>query len=127
LSADFTRYDPPSQIATGFSVLLNVTVCFGKLALLLFYYPLSFERWWKWCVYGMAAIVIGYSVSLTVVSILTGIDRNINWVAEYMCMGIFSVATDLVLLVIPLSLVFRVQMSWVRRAALIIIFTFGIL
>ncbi|KAH6654872.1 hypothetical protein BKA67DRAFT_624235 [Truncatella angustata] len=110
---------------TKSSILLLYMRIFGKV------------RWFKWVCINLTIIVAMYCTASLIVTIFqctpvekawdkgmvgSCIDNGKFWYAN----GAFSIATDIIILLLPMPLVYALQLPKVQKAALILVFTLGI-
>ncbi|KAH7251603.1 hypothetical protein BKA59DRAFT_492075 [Fusarium tricinctum] len=118
-------------------ILYAVCTAFSKMALALFYRRLSPQRWWRWSVYSVLFLVAGYNLAIMLVIIFgcTPFEKSwdftilegscVNRPAVYICTAILGIASDLILLVMPLPMILRLQMPRRQKAGLVVLFVIG--
>lgn len=112
-------------------------LAFAKLALLMLYYRLlSTFRTWVYTIYLVAFIISGYSIALVLALIFAcrpiqkSWDTSITWGScinrpgIYLATAVTNTASDLVLIVIPARVIWRLRMRLVQKIG--VIFMFGI-
>ncbi|KAI8657306.1 hypothetical protein NCS57_01108600 [Fusarium keratoplasticum] len=114
-------------------------ICTGasKMSLILFYRKLSPQRWWKWSVYFVLFLVAGYNISIFFAIIFGCQPFNKHWdvrvtegscvnrPAIYICTAVLGIASDLLLLVMPMPMIMRLQMPPRQKAGLVLLFGIG--
>jgi hypothetical protein len=118
-------------------ILYAVCTAFSKMALALFYRRLSPQRWWRWSVYSVLFLVAGYNLAIMLVIIFgcTPFEKSwdftilegscVNRPAVYICTAILGIASNLILLVMPLPMILRLQMPRRQKAGLVVLFVIG--
>jgi hypothetical protein len=113
--------------------------CLGlaKFSLLLFYYRMSRLRWLRTLSIVVMVVVVGYSVSTVFALIfpchpirkswdVTVVDGScINRGAVYLVQAITNIVTDVILLLLPIPMVWRLQMPVIQKFGLVFIFVVG--
>ncbi|KAM6512932.1 hypothetical protein FSOLCH5_010624 [Fusarium solani] len=107
------------------------------MSLILFYRKLSPQRWWKWSVYFVLFLVAGYNISIFFAIIFGCQPFNKHWdvrvtegscvnrPAIYICTAALGIASDLLLLVMPMPMIMRLQMPPRQKAGLVLLFGIG--
>lgn len=107
------------------------------MSLILFYRKLSPQRWWKWSVYFVLFLVAGYNISIFFAIIFGCRPFNKHWdvrvtegscvdrPAIYICTAALGIASDLLLLVMPMPMIMRLQMPPRQKAGLVLLFGIG--
>lgn len=125
------------QILNVAPILYAPGTCFTKLSLLLFYLRISPATWFRWTTKALILVVAGYSTGITLSYIFACSPIEATWdvaitqktcihlPALYIVTAVLGVATDIVLLVLPLSVVLDLQMSTRRKVELVFIFGIG--
>ncbi|KAM5351131.1 hypothetical protein ACJ41O_003854 [Fusarium nematophilum] len=109
---------------TKCSILLLYLRIFGKI------------RWFKWICWFLLACVSMYAIASTVATIFqcTPVPRAYNKAIDGTCIDNgkfwhanagFSIATDLIILFMPMALVYQLQIQKIQKIALIIVFALG--
>ncbi|KAI5465388.1 hypothetical protein BGZ63DRAFT_450305 [Mariannaea sp. PMI_226] len=109
---------------TKCSILLLYLRIFGKI------------RWFKWLCRILLLIIFLYCVASVIVTIFqcTPVQRAYNRAIEGTCIDSgkfwyanagFSITTDLVILVMPMALVYQLQIQRAQKVALVIVFALG--
>ena len=111
----------------------------SKISLTLLYRRIFILRWFNICCWVLIAIFTGYAISTALVNIWLTIPINAYWdisvtpkhaVNEtelFKANAYFNIITDFALLVLPLSVLWRLRMSTARKIGLTIVFAFGVL
>jgi hypothetical protein len=109
----------------------------AKLSLLSFYLRLAPQKWFKYSVYAVIAIIgtytpaIFFSLLFACNPIPRGWDPTItegsciNQPALYIATAVANIVTDLMLLVLPVRLVIGLQMKRMQKIGLIVVFAIG--
>lgn len=117
-------------------ILCAVTTGFAKTSLALFYRTISPQKWWRLCSYGLLFLLAGYN-SAIFFAILFGcrpVKRNwdltvpgtcIDKPSLYIATAALGIASDLVLLLMPIPMILRLQMPSRQKLGLIIFFAIG--
>lgn len=119
------------------AILYLVCQALAKCSLLLFYHRMSRLRWFMVLSTVTMFFVIGYTVSVILALIfackpiakawdatITG-GSCINRGGLYLTIAITNIITDLILLILPIPLVWRLQMPRIQKLGLIVIFIIG--
>ena len=126
-----------SQLISVASIIYCPFLASAKLSLLFFYLRLSHLRWFKSCVYASMFLVVGYNIALVFPLIFACTPFRRNWdvtITEgscidrtplYMATAVLNMATDILLLVLPVPMVVRLQMPRAQKLGLICIFGVG--
>lgn len=117
----------------SYKASINLTKC----SILLLYLRL-FERvrWLRWTCWFLITCVAMYCTASVLVTIFqcTPVEKAFNKTIPGHCIDNgqfwyanagFSIATDIVIYLIPMPLVYRLQIPWVQRAALMVVFAMG--
>ena len=127
------------QVLGSGTILYSLTMFFAKLALFLLYYRIfALNRWTKIAIYfGVILTGLFYLTSSIVVIVLCIPRRNESWTsmtyvtrcdrAEVMgdVQGIFGLVSDLYIFILPLPVLFRLQMSLKKKLGITAIFLTG--
>jgi len=125
------------QMIMTASVLYVPCLGLSKFSLLLFYHQLSPIRWFKTFVYILMAVVVGYSSTIIFALIFAcnPIAKNwdititkgtcINRAAIYIATAVVNIATDVMLLILPIPMIFHLQMPTMQKVGVVFIFTLG--
>ncbi|SPJ72475.1 related to integral membrane protein [Fusarium torulosum] len=110
---------------------------FAKLALLIFYLRLSPQRWFKWAVWTAIAIICIYTVVLFCLVLFACKPMAMNWditvtdgicinqTKTYIATAAVNIISDVFLFVLPLPMVFQLQLPAKQKIGLMGIFTIG--
>ncbi|KAH6956796.1 hypothetical protein DER45DRAFT_595518 [Fusarium avenaceum] len=110
---------------------------FAKLALLIFYLRLSPQRWFKWAVWTAITIICIYTVILFCLVLFACKPMAMNWditvtdgvcinqTKTYIATAAVNIISDLFLFVLPLPMVFQLQLPAKQKIGLMGIFTIG--
>ena len=128
---------PMPQLISVASILYCPFLASAKLSLLFFYLRLSHIQWFRLCVYASMFLVVGYNIALVFPLIFACTPFKRNWdvtITEgscidrtplYMATAVLNMATDILLLVLPIPMVVKLQMPRAQKAGLICIFGVG--
>lgn len=111
---------------------------FSKIAMIFLYYRiLAMEKWWKWTLRIIAFIIAGYGIAL-IISIIFGcspIQKSwdaaitgghcINRPAVYMAIAVTNTVSDVVLIIIPIPIVYRLKLPFSQKLGVACIFGVG--
>ncbi|RYP64723.1 hypothetical protein DL769_006571 [Monosporascus sp. CRB-8-3] len=118
---------------TFYKLTMNLT----KSSILLLYLRIFVQSWFRITCYVLLGTILTYMVATTASSIWqcspiarawdkslpgTCIDITANWYAN----AGFSIATDVVILTLPMFLIYQLQLPSSRKLALMVVFAFGI-
>jgi len=110
---------------------------FIKLSLLLFYLQISPDRRFRIAVYGLALVVVGYSLASALVVVFSCSPVSKSWditVRDGHCVNLpafyivnlsLNSATDIAVLILPVPMLWNVQMPRPQKIALTAIFMTG--
>ncbi|KAJ3521660.1 hypothetical protein NM208_g13195 [Fusarium decemcellulare] len=130
-------YNTGSKFMVISPILYAVCTGGSKMSLVLFYRKLSPQRWWKWSVYFIFFLVAGYNVAIFFAVIFGCRPFKKHWdvrvtegscvnrPAIYICTAALGIASDLVLLVMPMPMIARLQMPPRQKAGLVLLFGIG--
>ncbi|KAF1928847.1 uncharacterized protein M421DRAFT_420080 [Didymella exigua CBS 183.55] len=119
------------------SILYCPFLAAAKFSLLFFYLRLSHLRWFRIAVYTSMFLVVGYNIALVfpLIFTCTPVMKNfdifitdgscLNRTPLYMATAVLNMATDIMLLLLPIPMIIKLQMSRVQKAGLICIFGVG--
>ncbi|KAM0550239.1 hypothetical protein ACHAPJ_009088 [Fusarium lateritium] len=108
------------------------------LSLVLFYRHLSPQIWWKRCAWAIAALIICYNTAILFAVIFTCHPISKHWDARmtggscghpvgiYMTTATMGIVTDLVLLIMPIPMVWGLQMPKRQKIGVIMLLFIGI-
>ncbi|GKT98067.1 integral membrane protein [Fusarium langsethiae] len=109
----------------------------AKIALLIFYLRLSPQRWFKIAIYSSMFFISGYTIGLffAVMFACNPINKNwditvtggscVNQPVLYFATAAVNIASDVILFVLPLPMVFKLQLPFKQKIGLMGIFTIG--
>lgn len=109
----------------------------SKISLIILYYRLSdMQRKWRITLWGMTAFVVAYMIVLECLFLFTCEPVHKSWYPDidgrcwskapiFMAGVVASMFIDLVLLVMPLPIVLKLQMTSKKRFGLILMFGLG--
>ncbi|KAF7672479.1 hypothetical protein GT037_009510 [Alternaria burnsii] len=131
------RVNSTMNLISVASIIYCPFLASAKLSLLFFYLRLSHIQWFRLCVYASMFLVVGYNIALVFPLIFACTPFRRNWdvtITEgscidrtplYMATAVLNMATDILLLVLPIPMVVKLQMPGVQKAGLICIFGVG--
>ncbi|KAL1797158.1 hypothetical protein ACET3X_003764 [Alternaria dauci] len=131
------RVNSTMNLISVASILYCPFLASAKLSLLFFYLRLSHINWFRICVYASMFLVVGYNIALVFPLIFACTPFRRNWdvtITEgscidrtplYMATAVLNMATDILLLVLPIPMVVKLQMPRAQKAGLICIFGVG--
>lgn len=117
-------------------IFYKLTINLTKTSILLLYLRIFVQRWFRCCCWGLAAVVLSYMVATTASSIwqcnpIEGawdksthpvcISLTRNWYAN----AGFSIATDVLILCLPMQPIWSSRLSRNSKMALILVFALG--
>lgn len=117
--------------------LYAICCCLAKASLLCFYYRLSALTWLKRTSLGLNIIQIAYSTALVlalffacqplskVFSATVTEGSCINRTSVYICIAALNIASDVVLLIMPIPVVWALQMPRMQRVGVLVVFLLG--
>ncbi|KAI8721284.1 hypothetical protein NCS52_00575600 [Fusarium sp. LHS14.1] len=117
----------------SYKACINLTKC---SIVLLYLRIFGKVRWFKWLCWGLVAIVAMYAVSSVIATIFqcTPVRRAYNKAVPGTCIDNgkfwyanagFSIATDLIILFMPMASVYQLQIQQIQKIALVIVFALG--
>lgn len=109
------------------------------MSILLYYFQLSPQKWWRWSVYGTGFVVSGYCIALFFAVIFACNPIAKAWdvtipATEGTCIDILSmfkataslgIVTDLIMLGLPFPLIFQLNMKTPQKIGIIFVFIIG--
>ncbi|KAI0444961.1 hypothetical protein F4803DRAFT_548591 [Xylaria telfairii] len=120
-------------------IVYKVSLNFTKASILLLYLRLfNHVKWLRWTCYVLLAIVGSYSIASTVVTIFqcNPVVAAFNkYITDAKCINlhlfwrttaIFAIVTDFFILLIPIRMIYGLQMPLLRRLGLIFLFVLGL-
>lgn len=126
------------QIGLAVQVLWSTTVTFVKISLLLLYCKVFPLTWFLWSARFVGFLCVGYTLGTVLAAFLvcqplpfywdTTIDGGHcgNEFLSYILTGSINIATDVMVLLLPIPSLIRLEMSWPRRLTLIATFACGL-
>ncbi|CAN9245055.1 unnamed protein product [Alternaria alternata] len=131
------RVNSTMNLISVASIIYCPFLASAKLSLLFFYLRLSHIQWFRLCVYASMFLVVGYNIALVFPLIFACTPFRRNWdvtITEgscidrtplYMATAVLNMATDILLLILPIPMVVKLQMPRAQKAGLICIFGVG--
>ncbi|KAM0243311.1 hypothetical protein ACHAPO_000156, partial [Fusarium lateritium] len=119
------------------AIIYVVCGSLAKIALLIFYLRLSPQRWFKIAVYSSMFFISGYTIGLFFAVMFACHPINKNWDITvtggscvnqpvlYFATAAVNIASDVILFVLPLPMVFKLQLPFKQKIGLMGIFTIG--
>lgn len=107
-----------------------------KLSILYFYARIFPQRWFKYALVGAGAFTCGIAISQLPVDVVQCVpiqsqwDPNvegkcINFGAGTLAIGIANIFTDIVLFILPMPILWRLQVSASKKRMLTLVFLLG--
>ena len=127
------------QLNYAFNIFYTLGYPMSKISLTLLYRRIFILQWFNHACWIMIFIFGGYALSTLFVDIFITIPINAQWntsveprhkidtIVLYRVNAYFNIVTDVILFILPLTVVWRLQMSLARRLGLSAIFGVGIL
>ncbi|KAF4301271.1 hypothetical protein GTA08_BOTSDO07108 [Botryosphaeria dothidea] len=124
----------------SFQIAYLVDLLLVKLSILFFYCAICDQKWFRTVIYSMMAIVGSFTIAMTFVNafecpnpsdaftveiIMAGLGSCRDLHSMYFAQAGFNIASDVVIMLIPVPLLARLQMPKARRVALFGIFSVG--
>ncbi|KAL3452738.1 hypothetical protein BJX65DRAFT_292734 [Aspergillus insuetus] len=126
------------KIVLACSIVYLYCLGFAKIALLVLYHRiLSPIRAWAYTIYFVGFIIVGYTIALTLALFFAcnPLDKNwnpfivggscINRPGVYLATAATNTVSDVVLILIPVNVVWRLRMGWMRKLGAICMFGIG--
>ncbi|KIW03028.1 uncharacterized protein PV09_05682 [Verruconis gallopava] len=131
------QYNEFSVMVIASASLYLICQGLAKFSLLLFYYRMSRLRWFITLSIITMVVVVGYNVA-TILALIFACNpiakawnatitegSCVNRGALYLSVAISNISTDMILLVMPIPLVWRLQMPRAQKFGLVFIFVIG--
>ena len=113
--------------------------CLGlaKVSLLLCYHQFALGKVFKFMVYAVMVVVVGYSFAIIIALIFPCVPIAKNWdititkgtclnrAAIYIATAAVNIATDVTLLLLPIPIVVTLQMRRMRKVSVVFVFALG--
>lgn len=127
-----------SQLFYVAQIFYKITINLTKTSILLLYLRIFLQRWFRICCYVLMGLILSYMVATTASSIFqchpirgawdksigpTCIDLTKNWYAN----AGFSIATDFLILLLPMQPLWASKLPRNEKIALMLVFALGIL
>ncbi|OJD34866.1 uncharacterized protein BKCO1_20000118 [Diplodia corticola] len=140
LSSSKTSLEGTLKSWYSFQIAYLVDLLFVKLSILCFYCTICDQRWFRTVIYAMMGIVGSFTTAMifvnafecpkpsdafTVEIIMAGLGSCRDLHSMYFAQAGFNIASDMVIMLIPVPLLARLQMPRSRRLALFGIFSVG--
>ncbi|KAJ4246036.1 hypothetical protein NW762_013781 [Fusarium torreyae] len=132
------KYNLFNKLMLIASIDFAIFTASSKLSLVLFYRHLSPQIWWKRCAWAIAALIICYNTAILFAVIFTCHPISKHWdvrmtggscghpVGIYMTTATMGIVTDLVLLIMPIPMVWGLQMPKRQKIGVIMLLFIGI-
>ncbi|KAK8133014.1 hypothetical protein PG999_001187 [Apiospora kogelbergensis] len=123
--------------STAATMTYSLSVIFSKLSILCLYLRLSPRKSFRIAVYALIFVVTGYALAYQVVSIFSCKPIRAAWdititesrcvdkEAVYMGLSISNIIMDIIILLIPVHVVYPLQMSKRQKVSLVMLFATG--
>ncbi|KAK8075604.1 hypothetical protein PG997_010267 [Apiospora hydei] len=133
--ADYSPYF--LAYSTAATMTYSLSVIFSKLSILFLYLRLSPQRSFRFAVITLIVIVSAYALAYQVVSIFSCKPMKAAWdititdatcvdkEAVYMGLSISNIIMDVIILLIPIHVVYPLQMSKRQKVSLVMLFATG--
>ncbi|OGE52005.1 hypothetical protein PENARI_c011G05378 [Penicillium arizonense] len=122
------------------AIIYVPALALAKLSLLMLYYRLLYTvRMWQYVIFLVAFLISGYSIALTLALIFACHPLQKNWDASistgscinrdgvYLATAITNTVSDVVLILIPISVVRKLRMPLIQKIGVICMFGIGCL
>ncbi|KAI9844431.1 MAG: hypothetical protein M1838_002189 [Thelocarpon superellum] len=119
------------------SIFYTIAICFLKLSMLLLYLQFSPAKWYRYVVRGMIFVIVGFAVA-SVVAMLASCtpldkvwDLEVTWghctdrAKQSLASGSMNIITDVLLIILPLPVVWRLRLPLKQKLALVGVFMIG--
>ena len=125
------------QLITTAADLYVVCLALAKASLLAFYFRMSQLRWLKVTSVVLGLVIVAYSLALIFALVFAcrpiaaawdvtiANAQCINRPAIYVVLAVLNIATDVILLILPIPMVWKLQMPVVQKIGVIIVFLIG--
>ncbi|KAJ5060421.1 hypothetical protein J3E72DRAFT_289403 [Bipolaris maydis] len=125
----------PDQLTGYLKTLIAICIIYvwtpalTKFSLLVLYYRISTQAWMRIAIYAIGVLTFGYTLSITIVVVgpcnpLTDKDgtclKDIN-----LFMAIINILTDFLIILLPLPMLYALQLRLKQKVLLGIVFTLG--
>ncbi|KAL8938356.1 MAG: hypothetical protein Q9216_003936, partial [Gyalolechia sp. 2 TL-2023] len=128
-----------TQIDYAFNLCYTTGYPLSRISLVLLYHRIFVQRWFRNICWFFVAVFSGYMISTVVVDSLLRIpvraywdrtitpERSVDLVKLYIANAAFNITTDSILLLLPITIVWRLSMTWTQKLGLTAIFAMGAL
>lgn len=126
------------QLVLVAAVIYVLALAFAKLSLIILYHRIiSTKPMYKFALYVVTAIVCGYSIAIVFALIFACSPIQKNWDASitrghcidrdglYIATAVTNIITDLALIILPIPVVFTLQMPRIQKLGLLMLFVIG--
>ncbi|KAI9803689.1 MAG: hypothetical protein M1833_000601 [Piccolia ochrophora] len=122
----------------AFNILYTAGYPLSKISLTLFYRRLFVQRWFRVLCWILVGIFICYSVSVNIANICSVIPTNAYWDhdvtptkaidgnALFQANAAFNIATDFLLLIMPMTVLWKLKISNTQKLGVSLIFVLGV-
>ncbi|KAJ2900399.1 hypothetical protein MKZ38_002456 [Zalerion maritima] len=126
----------PEQLVYVASIIYVWCGAFAKLALLVFYYRLSPQLWFRWAIMATIVFVVGSSAGIFF-SLIFACDpiamswdvaipgECINRTALYIATAVANIVSDLIILVLPVKVIIGLRITRQQKMGLLALFVIG--
>ncbi|KAF9878008.1 integral membrane protein [Colletotrichum karsti] len=130
-------YSPPFLLTTlGITITYSTSVSFSKLSILAFYLRLSPEKKFRLTVFILLGIVSAYTVVYQLIIIFQCRPVQMSWditvkgtcigkMIPMMTLGAANIIIDIIILLIPVRVVWSLQMARRQKVSLVLLFATG--
>lgn len=117
--------------------LYVVCLALAKASLLAFYFRMSQLRWLRITSVTLGLVIVAYSLALIFALVFACTPIRAAWdvtitnahcinrPAVYVVLAVLNIATDVILLILPIPLVWKLQMPIVQKIGVVIVFIIG--
>ena len=127
------------QTQYAWDVLYTVAYPMARISLVLLYRRVFIQKWFRIACWFLIFCYAGYALGSAVADLCQAIPINANWnknvtasyhiddVKLYVANSGFNIATDVILLILPLVVIWRLNMNVKHKIGLSLIFSLGVL
>ncbi len=134
------RAKTPLQLSYAFQLLYSCSMTLVRLSILAFYRRLfpreSTPAWWRACLYSIASLALAYFIAGTAAAIFictpisyfwtrTGKGHCINEILMFYISAALTVLADVLILLLPMPIIWRLQMQRSKKIGVMAIFLLG--
>ncbi|KAF7554389.1 hypothetical protein G7046_g6842 [Stylonectria norvegica] len=119
------------------AIIYIVCGSLAKIALLIFYFRLSPQRWFRWSIWGTIIFITGYTIGIFFPLIFACKPIAMNWDIRitdgecvnrpslYIATAAANIISDIILLALPIPMVIKLQIPRMQKFGLLGIFAIG--